>query len=82
MNAMFSILSFLYYAYFILVHVSHLRQKKFASTIWSARYNVVQNCSGVARWRKVEGHKFSPKSEKQKKKKKKKNRKKRRVGEV
>ena len=29
MNAMFSLLSFLYFAY---VHVSHLRQKKFAST--------------------------------------------------
>ena len=28
--------------------------------------------SGVARWRKVEGHKFSPRIEKQKKKKKKK----------
>ena len=28
--------------------------------------------SGVARWRKVEGHNFSPRSEKQKKKKKKK----------
>ena len=36
--------------------------------------------SGVARWRKVEGHKFSPRSEKKKKKKKKK--KKRRLGEV
>ena len=35
--------------------------------------------SGVARWRKVEGHKFSPRSEKQKKKKPEK---KRRVGEV
>ena len=41
-------------------------------------FDLLRRFSGVAQWRKVEGHKFSPRSEKQKKKKKKK----RRVGEV
>ena len=53
----------------------HYIENVTATTHQDIKYDIILY-SGVARWRKVEGQKFSPRSDKQKKKKKKKGKKK------